>query len=160
MTDTVTRYYTGPIDEVTVVLEDGRQLDVARGDKIEVPEADAVRLDRQNTEDQTIWAKRVDSAAVTAARALPKPYTEEEAEEAARLGLGESLADEPELFDPAAHNVDEVLDYLATADAVERERVLDAEADGKARTTILTAAEPSTAPSSAPATSTTDQTGL
>lgn len=42
----------------------------------------------------------------------------------------------PVEFDPADHNVDDVLAYLATADGAERERVLAAEQAGKARTTI------------------------
>lgn len=40
-------------------------------------------------------------------------------------------------FDPSKHNVDEVNQYLADADEEERERVLAAERDGKARTSIL-----------------------
>lgn len=40
-------------------------------------------------------------------------------------------------YDPGAHNVDEVLAYLESADAEETERVLAAEAEGKARKTIL-----------------------
>lgn len=42
-----------------------------------------------------------------------------------------------DVFDPADHNVDEVEEYLATADASERERVLDAERKGKARKRLL-----------------------
>ena len=44
---------------------------------------------------------------------------------------------ERELFDPSAHTVDEVNTYLATADPVEVERVLEAERAGKARIGIL-----------------------
>ncbi|NKV28219.1 hypothetical protein GS921_00285 [Rhodococcus hoagii] len=40
-------------------------------------------------------------------------------------------------FDPADFDVDEVNAYLDGADAAERERVLQAEADGKARKGIL-----------------------
>ncbi|WP_435112026.1 hypothetical protein [Nocardiopsis synnemataformans] len=40
-------------------------------------------------------------------------------------------------FDPSADGVDAVLAYLDTADYDEAVRVLDAEADGKARSTIL-----------------------
>lgn len=40
-------------------------------------------------------------------------------------------------FDPAGHTADEVNDYLAAADADERERVLAAEYDGKARKGVL-----------------------
>lgn len=43
---------------------------------------------------------------------------------------------DPTLFDPADHKVDEVTDYLAAADDAERARVIQAEAAGKARTTI------------------------
>lgn len=41
------------------------------------------------------------------------------------------------VFDPSAHSVDEVSAYLADADDAERERVLAAEAEGKARKTLL-----------------------
>lgn len=40
-------------------------------------------------------------------------------------------------FDPSKHKVEEVNAYLADADEEERERVLAAERDGKARTSIL-----------------------
>lgn len=40
-------------------------------------------------------------------------------------------------FDPAEHNVGEVLDYLADAEPDEVQRVLDAERDGKARKGVL-----------------------
>lgn len=40
-------------------------------------------------------------------------------------------------FDPAEHNVPDVLAYLADADEDERARVLAAEAAGQARATIL-----------------------
>lgn len=43
---------------------------------------------------------------------------------------------DPTAYDPADHKVDEVVDYLAAADDAERERVIQAEAAGKARTTI------------------------
>lgn len=43
----------------------------------------------------------------------------------------------PEWFDPAAHPVEEVLAHLNEADTEEATRVLDAEAAGKARATIL-----------------------
>lgn len=43
----------------------------------------------------------------------------------------------PEVFDPAAHNVGDVLAYLTDADEDERARVLAAEAAGEARATIL-----------------------
>lgn len=41
-------------------------------------------------------------------------------------------------FDPADFTVDEVNAHLADADLDERERVLQAEAEGKGRTTVLT----------------------
>ena len=41
-----------------------------------------------------------------------------------------------EQFDPSAHTVDEVNAYLADADEAERQRVLQAEADGKDRATV------------------------
>ncbi|MFD7964089.1 hypothetical protein ACFV5J_25130 [Streptomyces zaomyceticus] len=47
---------------------------------------------------------------------------------------------EPEndgLFDPAEHSVPDVLDYLEAATYEEASRVLQAESDGKARTTVL-----------------------
>lgn len=40
-------------------------------------------------------------------------------------------------FDPAKHGAPAVLDYLATADEPEAARVLDAEAEGKARKGIV-----------------------
>ncbi|MBM4497537.1 hypothetical protein MWT96_20785 [Prescottella equi] len=49
----------------------------------------------------------------------------------------EVLQGEPIAFDPTGHDVDEVNAYLDGADAAERERVLQAEADGKARKGIL-----------------------
>lgn len=42
-----------------------------------------------------------------------------------------------EWFDPAAHGVDDVLAHLGEADLDEATRVLDAEAEGKKRSTIL-----------------------
>lgn len=48
---------------------------------------------------------------------------------------GQTPSDDPS-FDPAAHSVDEVLDYLDRASYEETVRVLDAEADGKDRVTI------------------------
>lgn len=40
-------------------------------------------------------------------------------------------------FDPSSHDVPTVLEYLEQADGEEKARVLDLEADGKARKTIL-----------------------
>lgn len=42
-----------------------------------------------------------------------------------------------EQFDPSAHTVAETQDYLASADADERERVQSAEADGQNRKGIV-----------------------
>lgn len=44
-------------------------------------------------------------------------------------------------FEPSNHTVEEVLEYLASADETERARVLNLEAEGKARRTILGAVE-------------------
>ena len=44
-------------------------------------------------------------------------------------------------FEPTNHTVEEVLEYLASASETERTRVLNLEADGKARRTILGAVE-------------------
>lgn len=48
-----------------------------------------------------------------------------------------------ETFDPDEHNAADVLAYLADADDTERARVLDAEAAGQARATILKKGQPS-----------------
>jgi hypothetical protein len=45
-------------------------------------------------------------------------------------------------FDPAEHSAPEVLAHCEAADLAEAERVLQAESDGKARTTILTPGGP------------------
>lgn len=45
--------------------------------------------------------------------------------------------DEASQFDPSTAGVHEVLSYLANADEAERHRVFAAEAEGKARKTIL-----------------------
>lgn len=50
--------------------------------------------------------------------------------------------DRPSPFDPAEHAAPQVLAYLESADLEEAERVLQAESDGKARTTILTPGGP------------------
>ncbi|MGN6413789.1 hypothetical protein [Flexivirga sp.] len=50
--------------------------------------------------------------------------------------LKSSAAARPAVFDPAEHNVDEVLAHLADADAAEVDRVKSAEASGKGRSTI------------------------
>lgn len=65
------------------------------------------------------------------------------------LGPGWRVVGEPETpvgFDPSAHKVPAVLEYLATADVDEQRRVIDAEKAGKARASVLaftTDAEPS-----------------
>lgn len=48
----------------------------------------------------------------------------------------DSAKKEPAEFDPAQHSVEEVLEYLADADAAEVERVQAAEAGGKNRSTV------------------------
>lgn len=48
-----------------------------------------------------------------------------------------AVGDSTDPFDPSAHNRDTVNAYLATASEHERIRVLDAEAAGKVRSTIL-----------------------
>ncbi|TKJ24364.1 hypothetical protein [Blastococcus sp. CCUG 61487] len=45
--------------------------------------------------------------------------------------------DEWSVYDPAAHNADDVVKYLAAAGPRERARVLALERDGKARKTVL-----------------------
>lgn len=46
-------------------------------------------------------------------------------------------AADTESFDPSDHTVDEVKAHLENADDAERERVLDAEKAGKARTSLI-----------------------
>lgn len=53
------------------------------------------------------------------------------------------MAETTEPYDPSAHKVDEVNEYLATADDEEKKRVLDLEREGQNRKTIdWDAAEP------------------
>lgn len=47
----------------------------------------------------------------------------------------------PDPFDPGKATVEEVLDYLGTAEQPDKVRVLDAEAAGKERSTILSKRE-------------------
>lgn len=64
-----------------------------------------------------------------------------------RSGSSAAAAAAPEsdgLFDPTTGTVGSVTAYLETADDAERERVLDAERAGKARTGIVSWAPPST----------------
>ncbi|MER5912321.1 hypothetical protein ABT124_17955 [Streptomyces sp. NPDC001982] len=56
----------------------------------------------------------------------------------------------PAPFDPAEHNVADVLAYLGTVDRDEALRVLDAEAGGKKRSTILALREQYEGPSNLP----------
>ena len=63
-----------------------------------------------------------------------KVYNVGQAPEFDTFAADEEPADE---FDPSQANVDEVLEYLDGADDTERERVLAAEKDGKARKTVL-----------------------
>lgn len=53
----------------------------------------------------------------------------------------DATGDGDEQYDPADHNADEVIEYLDTASAEERERVLAAEKDGKARKSVLSSTE-------------------
>lgn len=53
------------------------------------------------------------------------------------LPAGGDDESDDDVFDPAGHDVNDVLEYLQTADADEVDRVLKAESDGKARKTIL-----------------------
>lgn len=54
---------------------------------------------------------------------------------------GVKVAEEPDRisddYDPAYHSVDEVEAYLASTNEVERERVLEAERNGKARKSLV-----------------------
>jgi hypothetical protein len=79
---------------------------------------------RQAAEGRTAEA---DSDESDEADQTPTPRAEAEAPDA---GNPESDADQ---FDPADHNVDEVWEYLESADDAERQRVLAAERDGKNR---------------------------
>jgi len=44
-------------------------------------------------------------------------------------------------FDPAEHKAEEVVEHIQTADEAEAARVLDAEKSGKARKSVIAAAE-------------------
>ncbi|MFD6684173.1 hypothetical protein, partial [Micromonospora parva] len=68
--------------------------------------------------------------AVVIPKALPRPKPAEPKEQ-------ENEQPDAGPFDPADHSVPEVLDYLETASLEEAERVLQAESEGKARTTVL-----------------------
>ena len=85
MTDLVDRYYTGPHDCVTLVLEDESEVDVERGGKVSCSAELAARLDAQNDpeQDAILWVASPKSRLLKAAQALPKPFTLEEAAAAA-----------------------------------------------------------------------------
>lgn len=51
--------------------------------------------------------------------------------------MADTELQEPEVFDPAEHNVDAVLEHLAKADQAEAARVLEVEAQGKGRKGVL-----------------------
>lgn len=57
--------------------------------------------------------------------------------EAAKQAAADADKATADLFDPSAHNVDEVKAYLETADEAERARVLAAEETGKKRVSLL-----------------------
>lgn len=77
-------------------------------------------------------------------RVEDEPESELEPEESESEPELESEGGEPEEqlqesdFDPGQHSVGEVNTYLADADLSERERVLQAESEGKGRVRILT----------------------
>ncbi|MGW1801540.1 hypothetical protein ACWCQN_37895 [Streptomyces sp. NPDC001984] len=71
--------------------------------------------------------------------------------EQATAGPGEKRdLTSPAPFDPAGHNVNDVVAYLGTVDRDEALRVLDAEAGGKNRSTILALREQYEGPSNLP----------
>jgi hypothetical protein len=84
-----------------------------------------------------------DSDEVVDIEKLTYPETTPEAEELAESQSEETTtaaqAVHDDQYDPSYHTVVEVNTYLATADAEERERVLEAERNGKARKGILEA---------------------
>ncbi|WP_155054585.1 hypothetical protein [Streptomyces blattellae] len=106
-----------PLREVPprVVTSDGLELDVVAVAFEEVAPPDG-------EDDGAEWGR------LTVTVALPEPSPPD--------SPAPELA---EAFDPAAHKVDQVLAYLATADETEVVRVLDAEATGKKRTSIVSA---------------------
>jgi hypothetical protein len=61
------------------------------------------------------------------------------------VGAGYTLADddEPVQFDPADRTAADVVEYLGSVDDDEAARILSAEADGKARKTVLEWVRPS-----------------
>jgi hypothetical protein len=115
--------------------------------------ADPSKLDEQQSEE-------TQEPEVTAA-AETEPRVDEEAEVEKAEELPEETGEEPiaepapepppagdaipgpapdnqeAQFDPADHNIEEVEAYIASADATERERILAAEREGKARKGIL-----------------------
>lgn len=65
---------------------------------------------------------------------LPEPGELTDSEKEADRNAAEARAN---LYDPSEHTVEEVKEYLDGADDAERERVLSAEAEGKARKSLL-----------------------
>lgn len=66
-----------------------------------------------------------------------EPVVEEPEESPEEEPVEHSTGEPEEQYDPSQHNVDEVEAHLATVDASERERILAAEAAGKARKSLL-----------------------
>lgn len=66
-------------------------------------------------------------------------YGDKEADKKVEENEENKSAEEQEvdLFDPSEHSVEEVNNYLEGVDEEERNRVLDAEAEGKARATLI-----------------------
>lgn len=77
-----------------------------------------------------VESEQVGEASVVVEPAAPEPVEPESTPEHAPTEPAEA-------FDPADHNVVDVVAYLADADEDERARVLAAEAAGEARATIL-----------------------
>jgi hypothetical protein len=86
MTDQVARYYTGPHDRVTVVLDDESEVEVERGGLLHCSPELAERLDAQNDADQDAinWVASPRSKLLKAVQAAPKPFTPDEAAAAAQ----------------------------------------------------------------------------
>lgn len=90
--------------------------------------------DKQNEQTPAVVPVTAENQA-NADQGTPDPADGEKSSEASTEGnSGEQTGEQ---FDPDAHTVKEVLDYLTSADETERERVLAAEAEGQARKTIL-----------------------
>ncbi len=74
---------------------------------------------------------------VEPAQELQEPQEDEQRQETEETEGGGQDEEQSEPFDPSAHNAPQVLDHLKAADRAERQRVLDAEEQGKARRGIL-----------------------